>query len=328
MTKKCVGCGVLLQVDDSTKKGFTKSLDMDYCMRCFRLNHYHDYGTNVIEVDSAKVIQKINEEAPFVCFFIDFLNLYDETIAYFKQIKKPKVLVVSKIDVLPREIPLTKIAHWLEQEYQITEKILFVQNTKTSALKMLDFLERKHISPLYFAGITNAGKSSLLNRILQVCEEKQPFITVSEMPNTTLDFLKIPLSNQQVLIDTPGLIYSYYKEDTSFLYKANVTKRILPQSFYLKPESILNLENKIFVKTNQQVPIVWFGSDKMKWQKVYKTEMTNWLQYEIKEAMQVFIKGVGFFYVKKPCVLSIGGVLKENVTLVKAFLGGNNDEQN
>ena len=75
MTKKCVGCGVLLQVDDSTKKGFTKSLDMDYCMRCFRLNHYHDYGTNVIEVDSAKVIQKINEEAPFVCFFIDILNL-------------------------------------------------------------------------------------------------------------------------------------------------------------------------------------------------------------------------------------------------------------
>ena len=50
---------------------------------------------------------------------------------------------------------------------------------------MLDFLERKHISPLYFAGITNAGKSSLLNRILQVCEEKQPFITVSEMPKTT-----------------------------------------------------------------------------------------------------------------------------------------------
>ena len=43
MNKKCLGCGVTLQNTNPEAPGYTKSLDMDYCMRCFRLIHYREF---------------------------------------------------------------------------------------------------------------------------------------------------------------------------------------------------------------------------------------------------------------------------------------------
>ena len=47
--KKCLGCGVILQDQDSKAKGYVNSLSQDYCKRCFRLMHY---GDSVIDLRS------------------------------------------------------------------------------------------------------------------------------------------------------------------------------------------------------------------------------------------------------------------------------------
>ena len=42
MSKKCKGCGVLLQQDDKNAIGYTPKISGDYCQRCFRITHYDD----------------------------------------------------------------------------------------------------------------------------------------------------------------------------------------------------------------------------------------------------------------------------------------------
>jgi ribosome biogenesis GTPase A len=69
---------------------------------------------------------------------------------------------------------------------------------------------------IYVMGAANVGKSSFINRLLDVKfkpkssqSKKQnviPQATVSNLPGTTLDFLKIRLPNEITMIDTPGLI--------------------------------------------------------------------------------------------------------------------------
>jgi len=71
---------------------------------------------------------------------------------------------------------------------------------------------------IYVMGTANVGKSSFINQLLKYTKKKTkpgkresrnnvvPKPTVSALPGTTLDFLKIKLPNGITMIDTPGLI--------------------------------------------------------------------------------------------------------------------------
>ena len=157
MSKKCVGCGAVLQTENREKPGYTKSFDMDYCMRCFRLKHYHEKNDVSIMIDPDKIIKTVNEDHGFVFFFLDILNIYEENLAYFRRITQPKILVISKIDVIPKNISLKNIENWLRKHFKILEPILFVQGKKTSAKKIRNLIEENEAKKFYFLGITNAA---------------------------------------------------------------------------------------------------------------------------------------------------------------------------
>merc|ERR1719454_751020 len=77
---------------------------------------------------------------------------------------------------------------------------------------------------VYVMGAANVGKSSFINRMLENNYERRnikrnissrhsrktnkfvPQATVSNLPGTTLDFIKMRLPNGIFMIDTPGLI--------------------------------------------------------------------------------------------------------------------------
>lgn len=77
-----------------------------------------------------------------------------------------------------------------------------------------------HGNKVYVMGAANVGKSSFINRLLQNSyhggrgsskattskKSNVPKATVSNLPGTTLDFLKIHLPNGVTMIDTPGLL--------------------------------------------------------------------------------------------------------------------------
>lgn len=318
MSKKCIGCGVTLQEEDKDKKGYTKSLEMDYCMRCFRWNHYRDF-TSKEEVDEEEIIKRINEKNGFVFFFVDFLNLHEEAFSYFKKIKLPKVFVISKMDSIPKSIYLEKIKTWIRDVWDIKEEVLFIQKDSNSSIKKI---EKKILeSPkkcILFAGLTNAGKSTFLNSFFHFLD-----ITVSEIPNTTLDFLSLSMGDFTIY-DTPGIPYHYFEKGMNFLKKANVKKEIKPKNYPLKKEASLIIENQIRITLEHDNNITCFWNEDIKIEKVYQNnhrlEDLEKIELQVSENTNVYFKGIGFLYIKKSDTLVIYGMKKENISFSKSFL--------
>ena len=87
--------------------------------------------------------------------------------------------------------------------------------------KLMDALlgsAKENGNKVYVMGAANVGKSSFINRLLEGSnggssmsaknrkKSNVPQATVSNLPGTTLDFIKIRLPNGVTMIDTPGLI--------------------------------------------------------------------------------------------------------------------------
>ena len=88
------------------------------------------------------------------------------------------------------------------------EKIFLVSAAKKKNLAdLMAFLAKKgEKKDIYFVGTTNVGKSTLINAIINMNSDLKDVITTSKFPGTTLDEIKIPLSNGHYLIDTPGIL--------------------------------------------------------------------------------------------------------------------------
>ena len=64
MTKKCMGCGAILQNNDQNKDGFIDSLDKSICERCFRLRNYGEYReVDLNNDDCLKIIKDIPKDS-------------------------------------------------------------------------------------------------------------------------------------------------------------------------------------------------------------------------------------------------------------------------
>lgn len=322
MSKKCVGCGAVLQTENREKPGYTKSFDMDYCMRCFRLKHYHEKNDVSIMIDPDKIIKTVNEDHGFVFFFLDILNIYEENLAYFRRITQPKILVISKIDVIPKNISLKNIENWLRKHFKILEPILFVQGKKTSAKKIRNLIEENEAKKFYFLGITNAGKSTLLNLLVEEYSLNKKPVLVSEIPNTTLDFIQISLPNQKEIIDSAGFAYSYVFDEMDWLKKAIIKKPIKPRTFYLKEGTNLVMEEQIILHLNSLNSITFYGSENLKLKKNYQKQDLPSLTFKVPASSNIYLKGLGFFYLKNADQVTISGVGKANIAIEPSFLGG------
>ena len=109
MTKKCLGCGATLQDSDSRILGYTPKLSNDLCMRCFKLKHYGVLTNAGKTQDNMILLKKINKKKGFVIFLIDFLNIYEDIINIYKKITLPKILVITKSDLIPKNIKKHKL---------------------------------------------------------------------------------------------------------------------------------------------------------------------------------------------------------------------------
>ena len=62
---------------------------------------------------------------------------------------------------------------------------------------------------VYVVGVTNVGKSTLINAIIQEITGDKDIITTSRFPGTTLDKIEIPLDDGSYIYDTPGIIHRH-----------------------------------------------------------------------------------------------------------------------
>lgn len=246
MNKKCVGCGSILQNNNILLEGYTNDLRNDYCRRCFKMINYGEYEfVTKSNEEYIEILKNIGKTRSLVLFVVDVLNipkLVEEIKKYL--VNNKIILVLNKKDVLPLSIKEEKIVNYFkEQDLPFLDIVLISSNKNYNLDKLMKMIDKYRTTKnVYVIGFTNAGKSTLINKIINNYSIEEGKITMSPMPSTTLSEIKIPIKDY-FLIDTPGLVLDgnlLNFVNTKLIKKISPKKEIKPKTYQLKEgESLL-----------------------------------------------------------------------------------------
>ncbi|MCW6662553.1 ribosome biogenesis GTPase YqeH [Aerococcaceae bacterium NML190073] len=260
-TYQCIGCGATIQTEEKGAPGFLPQAALDkgmatgqfYCQRCFRLRHYNELQD--MHLDDDIFLEKLGEIAHDNAFIIKVVDIFDVEGSLIHGLSRfignqPFVVLANKFDLLPKVTRPHRVKHWLKQVLRANdlypEDILLASaNKKGSLNELIELIERViHQRNVYIVGVTNVGKSTLINQLIQHFGGGKEIITTSNHPGTTLDLIRIPLTEEHAIIDTPGIIH---RTQLAHYLSREAIKQLLP-SKPLKPKTYqLNAEQTIFL---------------------------------------------------------------------------------
>ena len=246
MIKKCTGCGVELQTENKEKEGFVEDINNKLCTRCFKLKNYGEYKeVSLDNEDFTKILKEIPKDS-LVVYLTSLLNI---NLDYLENLNNV-ILVLTKKDLLPKSVQDYKLINYIKN---ITNNYLDIEIISTIKNYNLDILlnkikkYNKNNNKVYFVGMTNSGKSTLINKMIKNYTDKEIEVTTSIYPSTTLDKVEIELGDIKI-IDTPGLLNrgSTLKNITlKEIKKITPKKEIKPRSYQLKGKGSLLIEDYI-----------------------------------------------------------------------------------
>lgn len=320
MTKRCIGCGAVLQNTDKKKNGYTPKLENKYCMRCFRLTNYNDLTETITEKDNDKIITVINNSSTFSFFLIDATNITKEAISIYQNIKTRKCLLLTKIDLLPANITVNNYINKFKNIYNIKEEAYPLSSIKkVNVSKILKMMDNLNIKKAYILGCTNAGKSTLINTMLN-----NKTITTSRIPNTTLDFINIYIEDK-ILIDTPGFVTTTtpFITDKKYYKKIDYKERIKPITYQTKEKASLVLEENYRFSNFGFNSVTTYFNNNILIKRDFKSN-EDYFETKIMANTDIVIKDLGFINVKRPCTLKISKNLENLVEFRPSLIGGDN----
>ena len=285
---KCVGCGIKLQEKDKNELGYTPNLNNELCERCFKLKNYNILTNKGINIDNDKLINKINELNTCVLFLVDFINLDSEVIDAYKKIKSKKILIITKADIIPKNIKYQKLIQNIKNIYEIKEDLILTSSKTKLNIKTITkiCLEEKNIC---LAGFTNAGKSSLINALVG------SDITVSKKSNTTQDFIKLNVDGINIY-DAPGFMSNINRENIPKSIIRPITYQFPSKHYLLIQDIKLNiLENSNFT--------IYVGNEA----NIIRRKENENVECKIivPKNSDVIIKGFCFINFKNTCMISL-----------------------
>lgn len=285
---KCVGCGIKLQEKDKNELGYTPNLNNALCERCFKLKNYNILTNKGINIDNDKLIKKINELNTCVLFLVDFINLDSEVIDAYKKIKSKKILIITKADIIPKNIKYQKLIQNIKNIYDIKEDLILTSSKTKLNIKTITkiCLEEKNIC---LAGFTNAGKSSLINALVG------SDITVSKKSNTTQDFIKLNVDGINIY-DAPGFMSNINRENIPRSIIRPITYQFPSKHYLLIQDIKLNiLENSNFT--------IYVGNEA----NIIRRKENENVECKIivPKNSDVIIKGFCFINFKNTCMISL-----------------------
>lgn len=251
MSKNCIGCGVILQCEDSYEDGYVNPSAFEntvMCRRCFRLKHYGEYKvTNKSNSYYKGIIKDVFKMNELVLHIVDIFNLGNIDYIYSK-VFSPAILVLSKIDILPKSVNEERLINYFKKKYPKYKDVIAISSDKNYNMDELlsKIIELKNSKEVYVMGNSNAGKSTFINKMIKNYTENNNFIVTSCMPSTTLNVISIKINDDLTLLDTPGIInegdiVNYLPEEV--VKHINVKHEINPRIYQLKGNRSLILDN-------------------------------------------------------------------------------------
>ena len=242
--KKCLGCGIKLQNDNILTAGYTPNIENDYCMRCFKVKNY-GIVENVVtdKEDYLKILKSVSKTKDLVLYVVDILNIPSDLNLIHEYLNNNIILVLNKRDILPKSVKDEKIINYLKERTNFQDYFIIstFNNYQLDELYK-KILKMKTSNDVYLVGETNAGKSSVINKIISNYSNGEPVLTTSNMPETTLNKIKIEVNNKLNLIDTPGIVDKQniiQHLDKKYYKILNAKKEIKPKTYQLSKNSSL-----------------------------------------------------------------------------------------
>ncbi len=252
MVHKCTGCGIELQTENKEKVGYANKEDAVLCQRCYRLKNFNETpNVSLTNEDFLNILREVAKTKQLIVWVLDLFDFNGSYIDEVKSIIKdnPIILVGNKRDLLPKAVNDQKIINWLDS--QVDENINLVDIMVMSAKKkhnvdhLLDLIEYYGKGQAHIIGVTNTGKSTIINQIVKAVDpSRETGILTSYYAGTTLGKIEIKVNKKTKLIDTPGIInpgqiYNYVEKDS--------LKQIMPKKEVRAYTYQLNSEQTLFV---------------------------------------------------------------------------------
>ena len=310
---KCEGCGKILQSLDPSKEGYIpeKSKTKKVCQRCFKLMHYGVSEKLKRPKTEEEIINFVNNNAKEVFFITDFINICDRHINIYKTIKTKKTLIINKSDIIPKNISFGQIKNYIKKTYNINDIILFT-NKNSNLNTLIKHLYKKEV---YFLGVSNSGKSTILNNLLSINGRKK-ILSESFKENTTQDFICLKFDNYTVY-DSPGFYMDSYELDKL----TNISRIIRPISYKLENEGGFIIGDKIPIKIEGTTNLVFYFSNNIKVKRT-KKDISRPEKIYVDDNTDIIINGLGFIKTTKKIILYVDKNMLKYINQRKSITGG------
>ncbi|CAH9111223.1 unnamed protein product [Cuscuta europaea] len=277
LAPSCYGCGAPLQTSEIDVPGYVDKETYDLkkkhrqlrtvlCGRCHLLSHGHiitavggngGYSAGKQFVSAEELREKLSHlrhEKALIVKLVDVVDFNGSFLAHVRDLAgaNPIILVVTKVDLLPKETDLNCIGDWVVEA--TTKKKLNVLSVYLTSSKSLvgicgvvsEIQKQKKGRDVYVLGSANVGKSAFINALLKMMSYKDPVAAAarryrpiqSAVPGTTLGPIQIDaFLGAGKMYDTPGVHLHHrqaavvHSEDLPALApRSRLRARIFPDS--------------------------------------------------------------------------------------------------
>ena len=317
--KRCEGCGVLLQDDNILQEGYTTNLENNLCQRCFRMKNYGEYQVITKSNDEyIEILKEVGKTKDLVLYITDLLNLEKNIDQIRSIISNKMILVLNKMDVFPKSVKEDKLKRYLANNDVNFEEIIVISTEKNYnidyLLKRIKFFQTS--KNVYVVGHTNAGKSSLINKLIKNYSDKTQELTMSPLPSTTLNMVNIEINDHLNLIDTPGLVdvgSVLNHVSPEMVKKISAKKEIKPRTYQLRKNQSIIIEDilRIDYVEGEKNSFTVFISNDLKVKRLLnlfnndELKDKNKITYNMKYDEDLAISGLGFIKIKDKGVINV-----------------------
>eukprot|EP00250_Pteridium_aquilinum_P010516 c19443_g1_i1 orf=108-1952(+) len=241
----CYGCGAALQTHEREAPGYVPldtyevkkkhhQLRTVLCERCRALSHgqmipavggHGGYGGGKRFISAEQLRTELSHIRNEKALIINLVDIVDFNGSFLTRIRdlvgaNPIMLVVTKIDLLPRGTNFTAVGDWIV-EFLMRKKLNVISVHLTSSKSMVGIAgvvsylrQQRQGRNVYILGSANVGKSAFVSAMLQEMSKRDLAASAalrhlpiqSAMPGTTLGPIEInAFSGGGNLFDTPGI---------------------------------------------------------------------------------------------------------------------------